>query len=295
MRAFVSLFLVFFLASASPADAVAVKPLRVVASFSILGDIIKSVGGEAVTVFTLVGPEKDAHTYQPTPEDVKTLVTADIIFVNGLGFEGWMQRLIQASGARARVVTVTDGMESRVIRSVKGVPDPHLWQSLSNGRIYVRNIAAALEEASPSQARSIYARAISYDTRLNQLDQSVHRQFAAIPQSRKKIITSHDAFTYFGAAYGITFLSPVGISTEAEPSAADVARLINLIKTQNIKKIFIENTANPKLIQQIADDSGAEIGGKLYSDSLSEPNGKASSYVGMFQNNVSLMKAAMTN
>ena len=281
------------LSFAWPAEAVVIKPLRVVTSFSILADMVKSVGGDAVTVLTLVGPDGDAHTYQPTPQDAKMLATADMIFVNGLGFEGWIQRLIQASGTKAPVITVTNGMQSRIMYSVKGVPDPHAWQNLSNGRIYIKNIAAALEEALPSQAQAIYARAISYDTRLDQMDRFIHAELETIPESKKKIITNHDAFTYFGAAYGVKFLSPVGISTEAEPSATNVAILINMIKAEGTKRIFIENMTNPKLLEQIAKDADVDIGGKLYSDALSPPDGKAATYIAMFQNNVSLLKGAM--
>jgi len=294
MRSVIAVLLVGLLACPPTANAVENQPLHVVASFSILGDMVKNIGGNMVVVSTLVGPDQDAHTYQPTPGDAKTLTTADIVFVNGLGFEGWMQRLIQASGTKAKIITLTDDMQSRIIYSLKNVPDPHAWQNPINGRIYARHIATALEEALPEQAQSIYSRAVAYDSKLEQLDQFIRSQIDMIPEAKRKIITSHDAFAYFGAAYGITFLSPVGISTEAEPSAVDVARLIDQIKHENIKRVFLENTANPKLIQQIAKDAGAAVGGKLYADSLSAPNGPASSYISMFQYNIMMMKSAMT-
>lgn len=293
MPTFLLSALFLLLSSIAPAQAIVIKPLRVVTSFSILADMAKNVGGDLITVIPLVGPEQDIHTYQPTPNDLKTLAAADIIFLNGLGLEGWIERLIPASGTRARVVVLTTGMQSRIMYSVKGIPDPHAWQNLSNGRIYIHNIADALEKAMPDQTRTIYAHAVSYDTRLTQLDQFVKSQLAPIPTNQKVIVSNHDAFTYFSAAYGIRFLSPIGTNTEAEPSASNVALIISQIRNLGIRKIFMEGTTSSKLIEQIAEESGAKIGGKLYADTLSGPNGPAATYIGMFQNNVSLMKSAM--
>ena len=286
---FAVLALLLFKAPAMAAN----HPLQVVASFSILGDIVKNIGGNAVAVTTLVGPDSDAHTYQPTPDNVKAVAHADLIFINGLGFEGWMPRLIQASGTHARVITVSDNLGSRVVTSPHGVPDPHAWQNPQNGRFYTSTIAAALEQAAPDQAKAIYQRALTYDAELNQIDQYIRAQFAGIPGAQRKIVTSHDAFGYFGYAYGIQIIAPVGLSTEAEPSAADVAKLEQQIKTQGIKIIFLENMANPALIKQIAKDTGVQIGGQLYTDSLSAPNGPAASYLAMFRANTALLKQAM--
>jgi zinc/manganese transport system substrate-binding protein len=268
-------------------------PLRVVASFSILADIARNIGDDAVEVTSLVGADSDAHTFQPSPEDAKKLAKADLILINGLGFEGWMQRLIEASGSKAKVVTVSDGLQARAIVTPQGTVDPHAWQNLANGRLYAKNIATAFELARPSQASAIAARANDYDAELDQMDRSFRQQFAEIPRAQRKIITSHDAFGYFGAAYGVTFLAPVGVSTDAEPSASDIAALIQQIKAEGIKQIFIENMSNPQLIKQISKDAGVRLGGALYADALSAANGPAPTYVAMFNNNVRLLKSAM--
>jgi zinc/manganese transport system substrate-binding protein len=292
MGRFILCFLALALASAGPAGA-ASRPLRVVTSFSILADMAHNVGGNDIDVTSLVGRDADAHVYQPTPEDAKTLANADLIFVNGLGFDGWMTRLIAASGTKARTVTVTNGLKGRLLVNLKGEVDPHAWQNATNGRLYVRTIAAALEQALPADAQKIAPRAAAYDASLDQMDRFIHLQFAGIPEKQRVIILSHDSFGYFGAAYGITFLAPEGLSTESEPTAMDVAKLLRQIKSAGIHTLFIENMSNPKLIEQIARDAGADIGGTLYSDALSPSPGPAPTYLAMFRNNVSLLKAAM--
>lgn len=279
-----------FGASAQAAD----KPLLVVASFSILADMVKTVGGDDVVVSSLVGPDSDTHTYQPTPEDAKSLAKADLVIINGLGFEGWMQRLIEASGTKGTVIIASDGVKPRqMTEEGKQVTDPHAWQNLSNGRIYVKNIAAALERAAPDRADLFRKRAALYDAQLVKMDKTVRSQLADIPAAQRKIITSHDAFGYFGETYGVTFLAPSGINTEAEASASNVASLIRQIKSEGVKQVFIENMSNPKLIEQIGKDAGAQLGGTLYSDALSTANGPAPNYLAMFQNNVPKLHTAM--
>ncbi len=288
------LIIAFLLASFSLPAWAADRPLHVVASFSILADMVRNVGGDDVVVTSLVAPDADTHAYQPTTEDAKSLAKADMIFVNGLGFEGWMQRLIEASGTKGAVVVASEGIKSRVmIDDGKKITDPHAWQDLANGRVYVKNIAAALERAVPEHATAISARAAHYDAELVKVDAETRKQLADIPAKQRKIITSHDAFGYFGAAYGVTFLAPVGISTEAEPSASDVAKLVKQIKAEGVREVFIENMTNPKLIEQIGKDAGAELGGTLYSDALSAPTGSAPTYLAMFSNNVPKLRAAM--
>lgn len=279
------------------------EPLRVVASFSILGDMVKTVGGEAVEVGTLVGPDADAHSYQPTPEDMKRLAGAKLVFMNGLGFEGWMKRLVESSGTKAKVITVSEGVKARAVEEAEEEEeheghdhhglDPHAWQDAANARLYVKNIAAALESALPDHVQAIRARAAAYDAELAKLDADIRAQFAAIPQDRRKIITSHDAFGYFGAAYGIAFLAPQGMSAEAEASPSDIAKLIRQIRTEGVRKIFLENMADPRLIKQMAKDSGATLGGTLYADALSAPNGPAPSYGAMMRYNAGKMLGAM--
>jgi len=270
------------------------KPLHVVASFSILADMVRQVGGDDVVVTSLVAPDADTHAYQPTTEDAKSLAKADLIVVNGLGFEGWMQRLSVASGTKGVIVVASVGITPRTMtEDNRRITDPHAWQDLANGRIYVKNIAAALEKAAPEHAPAFRVRAARYEAELVKVDQEVRKQLADIPLAQRKIITSHDAFGYFGAAYGVAFLAPVGISTESEPSASDVARLVTQIKAEGVREVFIENMTNAKLIEQIAKDAGAEVGGTLYSDALSLPTGPAPTYLAMFSNNVPKLRAAM--
>lgn len=275
-----------------PAEA---KPLHVVASFSILGDLAKEVGGTAVEVRSLVGPNGDAHTYQPTPRDAKAIAEADVIFINGLHLEGWMTRLITAAKADSRVVVASQGVKPRTMEDEEEgkIIDPHAWQDVHNTEIYVRNIAQALEKAAPDQAKAIQERADSYEGKLESLDQKIRTTLKAIPQEKRKIITSHDAFGYFGAAYGVTFLAPQGISTEAEPSAANVAKLIRQIKRHGIHEVFIENMTDPRLVKQIAKETHARLGGALYADALSKTDGPAPTYLAMMEQNLALLSHAM--
>jgi zinc/manganese transport system substrate-binding protein len=268
--------------------------LKVVASFSILGDIVKNVGGDRVAVTTLVGPDGDAHVFEPTPADARAVAAADVVVVNGLGLEGWMQRLIQASDYKGPVVTASDGVKPRTMAEDGAtVTDPHAWQDLSNGRLYVANVAAGLAAADPQGAAAYRAAAAAYTAAIAAKDEWVRAELKDVPAGQRRIITSHDAFGYFGAAYGITFLAPVGVSTEAEPSAAGIARLIRQMRSEGIKVVFFENMTSPKLVETLASESGARVGGTLFSDALSPPGGPADSYLKMFDNNLPQLKAAM--
>lgn len=293
---------------AGPAHAEQTTPkLKIVASFSILGDMIQTVGGDDIELITLVGPNKDAHSYQPTPNDVKALAGADIIAINGLKFEGWMTRLITASGSKAKLLVTSAGVRPRVMtqeeahghahhhEAHKGdvVVDPHAWQDLRNSALYVKNIAAALIAARPEIEAPVQKRAEAYLEEIKKLDQELREAFSAIPETQRKVITSHDAFGYFGAAYGVTFLSPAGLSTEDEPSAAGVARLIEQIKAEKVSKLFVENAVSPRLIEQLAKDTGAALGGALYADTLSGPSGPAPTYLALMRHNANLMLGAM--
>ncbi len=293
MKKFI-LVLIFTVLASLPAGAA--EPLRVVASFSILADMVKSVGGDAVAVTSLVKADEDAHSFQSSPKDVKALAKAEMIVINGLGFEGWIARLIDSSGAKGTVVIASEGVKPRLMdEHGKEAPDPHAWQNLANGRIYVKNIAAALARALPHHAKAIQKRAADYDAQLIEMDRDVRAKLDAFPRERRKIITSHDAFGYFGDAYGVTFLAPLGVNEEAEPSAYDVARLIKQMRENGIKLVFIENMTNPKLIRQIGADAGAKIGGTLYSDALSKENGDAPTYLDLFRNNVSKFLDALAS
>ncbi|GFM51335.1 metal ABC transporter substrate-binding protein [Pseudomonas capsici] len=270
------------------------KPLEAVASFTVIADMVSNVGGDRVHVTSLIGPNGDPHVYEPTPRDAQALKSADLTFVSGLHLEGWMDRLIKASGYKGQPVVLSDGIKTRYMQEDgKLITDPHAWNSAANGVIYVRNIIAALKKADPEGASVYEANGQRYIVQLQQLDLYAREQVQSVPESKRKILTSHDAFGYFGDAYGVTFLSPLGFSTESEASAADVAKLIRQIKSEHVTAYFFENSGDPRLVKQIADASGAQPGGELYVEALSPPDGPAASYVQMFRYNVDKLTAAM--
>lgn len=319
--------------------------LKAVASFSILGDMVKKVGGDRVEVTTLVGPNGDAHVFSPTPADAKTLASADIFFVNGLGFEGWMQRLEKASGFTGALVVTSGGVMPIVMKGGHdhhgaereddhddhakgeddqdedhddhakgedghdhdehaeeegddahgGDTDPHAWQSLFNGKIYVTNIRDALIAADPDGKETYEANAAKYLAAIEAEDEAVRSAIAKLPEARRKIITSHDAFGYFGNAYGLEIIAPEGVSTESEASAQDVAKIIRQIREEHIPAVFLENVTDRRLLDQIASETGAKIGGVLYSDALSDQDGPAPTYLDMFRHNVGTLTAALSS
>jgi zinc/manganese transport system substrate-binding protein len=300
----------------------AADKVKAVASFSILGDMIRQVGGDRVEVVTLVGPDGDAHVFSPTPADAKTLAGADVFFVNGLGFEGWLQRLEKASGFKGSVVVTSDGVKPLTMEEeghhhgeedhadhAKGhdddeddeedeeeeVPDPHAWQDLANGKIYVANIRDGLIAADPAGKAVYEANAAKYLDAIAKEDAAVRAALATLPEARRKIITSHDAFGYFGNAYGLEIIAPEGVSTESEASAQDVAKIIRQIKADKIPAVFVENIADLRLLDQIARETGAKIGGTLYSDALSGHDGPAPTYLDMFRHNVGALTAALSS
>jgi zinc/manganese transport system substrate-binding protein len=339
-----------FLRPAHAADAPP-APLHVVASFSILGDMVRQIGGPDVKVDTLVGPDGDAHEYEPTPADARALSAAQLLVVNGLNFETWMARLVKTANFKGTTVVASEGVATRRFDDddiaghdhshgggagkddqqdavngdhkdghkdghhdhaddhghdghTHGGPatgsaaadirvDPHAWQSLANGVRYARNIGAALAKADPSHADAYRQRTDAYVTRIEALDQRVKQAFAALPPDRRRVVTSHDAFGYFGQAYGVTFISTMGISTEAEPSARDVARIIDEVKREKVPAVFLENVSNPRLGQQIARETGAKLGGTLYSDALAKPGLPAATYLGMFEWNMAEFMSAL--
>jgi zinc/manganese transport system substrate-binding protein len=268
--------------------------LPVVATFSILADFARNVGGDRVTVVSLVGPNGDAHIYQPSPEDAKNLNAARLIVVNGMGLEGWLDRLIKALGANARVVVATEGITPRKMDEGGRIGvDPHAWQSIANAEIYVANIRDGLIAADPAGAAAYRVNATAYLARLGDLDREVRAALAKILPERREIITTHDAFGYFGAAYDFKFIAPKGVSTETEASARDVAKIIRQIRAEKIPAVFLENVSDPRMASRIAEESGATIGGALYSDALSAPDGPAPTYIDMMRSNVRELGAAL--
>ncbi len=272
------------------APATAQGKLKVVATFSILADLARNVGGDRVEVSSLVGPNGDAHVYAPSPADAKTLATADLVVANGLGFEGWMERLIKASGTKAPVVVASQGVQP--LRDGSHV-DPHAWQSIANAKLYVANIRDALAAAEAAGKPDYEAQARDYLARLDALDAEVRGTIAKIPPERRRIITTHDAFGYFAAAYGLQFIAPQGVATDAEASAKDVASIISQIRAQKVPAVFLENVTDPRLIKRIAEETGARIGGTVFSDALSAANGPAPTYIDMMQNNIRQFTAAL--
>ncbi|MCZ4059072.1 metal ABC transporter substrate-binding protein [Pantoea sp. LMR881] len=270
------------------------KTVNVVASFTVLADIVKQIGGEQVQVKSLVGPNGDPHTFEPTPQDSQALAQADVVFISGLGLEGWMDRLVSASGYKGQPVIASAGITTRSMEEGgERITDPHAWNSMQNGVIYATNVMNALIKADPEERAAIRQRGENYIQQLKTLDSWAKTSFEAIPVAKRKVLTSHDAFGYFGQRYGVTFLAPVGFSTEAEASASAVGGLINQLKQQHISSYFIENQTDPRLVKQIASATGAQPGGELYPEALSVASGPAATYEAAFKHNVNAMLSSM--
>lgn len=272
--------------------------LQVVASFSILADMVREVGGDYVSVTTLVGAGTDSHSFEPSPRDSAAMAQAKVLFVNGLGFETWLPRLISASGFKGTQVIASKGITPRMLGSgqeahAKGkkhnghshgsMVDPHAWQSLVNGMLYARNIAEGLAQADPPRAEIYRARADDYIKQMKKLDNEVRHALASIPAQRRRVVTTHDAFGYFGHDYGIEFISIVGLSNDAEPSARDLANIVDLVKRQHASALFLENAGNSRLIEQVARETEVNVGGTLFSDSLGQPDEPAGTYLGLIK------------
>ena len=286
--------------------------LKVVASFSILGDMVKQIGGDAVDITVLVGANEDAHVYRPSPRVARQIQQADLVVLNGLGFEGWFARLLQASGYQGPVVIASQGIEAlygghdhsvhhdhgtqhdhHTEQHSGNIINPHAWHSLANATIYVRNIEQALASAYPEKADYFQQRSTQYQAAIQNLDSQIARQLSVLEGSQWRVISTHDAYGYITKEYGIEFLSPQGLSTEAEPSAKDVAQLIRQIRQQNIRALFIENVTDNRLIEQIARETGVAIRGELYSDALTDASGEAPTYLDMMRVNLSKLVSAL--
>ena len=323
------------LALTLPTTTWAKEPIPVVATFSILGDMVERIGGEHIVVTTLVGPDGDAHVYQPTPQAARAVAEADLMFVNGLDFEGWLERLAQAAAFDGALVVATDGIEALTFDEHgdeqddhdehkddhddhedkdhkddydkhegehddhaghdHGAFDPHAWQSLTHAVTYVDNITAGLAKADPENAADYYANRATYVAEIEALNVDVTAMMAGLPEEKRTVVTSHDAFGYFAHAYGLTFEAPQGLSTESEVSAADVAELIEQIREEGISAVFIEAIADNRLLKQIANETDATIGGTLYSDGLSNAEGPASTYLDMMRHNAETLSKALSN
>lgn len=285
----------------------AADKLPVVASFGILGDMVSVVGAQRINVTTLVGANEDAHAFEPKPADAKAILRSRLLFINGLGFEPWAQKLASAAGYQGVTVVVSAGVKPRTLSDEKGhahhghdhaghahdEADPHAWQNPDNVVLYVRNIAAALSQADPAGRALYQANSAAYVQELQALDAWAKAQFAAIPVAKRKVITSHDAFGYFADHYQIKFFAPQGVSTETEPGAKQVAQLIRQIQREKIRAVFIENMSNPKLLAQLSQDAGVSVGASLYADALSSADQPGASYLKMMRHNVTQLAAGM--
>ncbi|XSC47634.1 metal ABC transporter substrate-binding protein [Bradyrhizobium sp. RDT10] len=288
-----------------PAGAESTKKLNVVASFSIIGDFARHVGGDRIDLRSLVGANGDPHVYEAGPADVRTIAAADVVLVNGLRFEGFLRRLIEASGTKAPVVELTMGVKplkstEQAYNHAQSGPhhhhgdyDPHAWQAVPNARIYVKNIADALCSIDLPGCTTYEINAKAYDATLSVLDGEIRATIARIPPHKRIVITAHDAFGYFAHEYGLTFLAPEGVSTDTETSASGIASLIRQIKRDKVAAVFVENIADPRLMQRIAAETGSKVGGELYSDALSRPDGPAATYVDMMKHNASTIRKAI--
>ena len=284
------------------AAAAAEPPLPVVASFSILGDVVAQVGGDRVAVQVLVGPGSDAHVVQPTPAQARQVALAQVVVAHGMGLEGWLPRLLKSAGFKGRQLLVAEGLKPLKATGPdrhghahghRHDVDPHTWQDVARVRQWVPRIAEALCEADAAGCADHRRRAQAYGARLQALDDEIRAQWAAVPPAERKLITSHDAFGYYAAAYGVRFLSPQGLSTEAEASARGVAQLVRQIRAEGIRALFVESIADPRLIEQIGRETGLKPAGRLYSDSLSPPDGPAASYEALMRHNTRLMVEAL--
>lgn len=284
--------------------------VKVVASFSILADMAATIGQDRVAVRSIVGPEADAHVHQPTPADARALKEADIVIVNGLGFEGWFDRLVRASGTKARIVVASEGVARlageppeddrsvkrftrKVSKPAEKADDPHAWQDARNGALYVGNIVRALGQVDPGNAEEYRRAGEAYVAAIMAADAEIREVVAKIPEAKRKVITSHEAFRYFGAAYGVEFLAVQGVSTEAEATAKDIAKLVEQVRQSGVKALFVENISDRRMIHQIAREAGGIVGPPLFSDALSKPGGPADGYLKMLRHNAAALAAGM--
>ncbi len=287
-------------------SAASAEGLKVVSSFTVISDFAKNVGGDKISLTTLVGPNGDAHVYEPKPADAAAVAVADVVLVNGLHFEGFLPRLVEASATKAPIVELSKGVEP--IKSAEedhdhgaagaekeehGAYDPHAFQSIHNAKIYVRNIVDAFCTADAANCDTYKTNGAAYTAKLDATEAEVKAAIASIPESKRLIITSHDAFGYFQHEYGLKFLAPEGISTDSEASAADIVALIKQIKEDKASAIFVENITNPRLIEQIASETKLNVGGTLFSDALSTPEEGASTYIDMMHHNIDTFKKAI--
>jgi zinc/manganese transport system substrate-binding protein len=278
-------------------------PLRVVATFSVLGDMVRQIANDRVALTVIVGPDGDSESYEPTAADAHAVAEADLLVMNGLNkeFEPWLPGLLAQAGFHGTKLVATDGVRVLTVAEEKDKPvggsegelDQHAWQDAANGAVYASNIQAALVRLDPANAKEYQARGDAYRKEILDLDAWVKQQMASVPPAKRKVITSHDAFAYFGRAYGVRLIGARGLTTEKEPSAQQVGELIEQIKEERVRALFIENMSDPRLVERVAQETGARVGGELFSDALSKPGEGGDTYVAMFRHNVAALRAGM--
>jgi zinc/manganese transport system substrate-binding protein len=281
----------------------AAERIPVIATFSVIGDMLANVGGDHVDIKTIVGAGGDCELYQPTAADVATIATARAVFINDLNeeFEPWLEPLLKQARFTGTKVVVTRGVRTLTAeeehpisgRQLPAAIDQHAWLDPHNGVIYVRNIAEALARLDPSGAADYRANAATYTREIQTVDDWARREFAAVPAAKRRVLASHDSLEYIANAYGITLLSVNGWTNKSEPSAAELAKLARQIRSEHVKALFLDSITDPRAMQRIADETGAVIGGTLYGDSLSPSGSEADSYVNMLRHDVATLKAGM--
>lgn len=288
-----NILLILLLVDLFVLQGLAQKQLKVVATASMIGDMAKNIGGDAIVVKTIVPIGGDPHIYEPTPADAQLVASADIILKNGLTFEGWLNELIENSGTRAAIITVTTDITPIESVKYKNATDPHAWMDASLGIVYCENIKNALAAADPGNKQMFEFNFGVYKKQLEELDKYIKTQITKIPEQRRILITSHDAFQYYGRRYGIRLESVLGTSTDAEAQTSDMVRLNQVIRENQVPAVFIESTINPKLLEQLARDNKIEIGGKLYADSIGDEQSPAPTYQDMLRYNTDIIVAAL--
>ncbi len=271
------------------------QKLQVVATASMIADMASQIGGDLIDVRCVVPIGGDPHIYDPTPGDANMVAHADLILRNGLTFEGWLMELIENSGTRANIVTVTEGIDAISSLLYENASDPHAWMDASNGLIYIKNIRDALIRLDPQNEPTYTQNHEQYAGHLRELDHYIMEKIASIPESKRILITSHDAFQYYGRRYGIRLESVLGTSTDAEVQTADILRLNKIIKESRVPALFVESTINPKVLEQLAVDNNLQIGGKLYSDSIGDKDSPAPTYYDMLKHNTDVIVAALSS
>lgn len=271
------------------------EPLKVLASASMWADMAENIGGDLIEIDLIVPIGGDPHTYEPTPGDAKKVSDADLILINGLTFEGWINELIENSGTNAETILVTKYITPISSDIYKGATDPHAWMNASNGKLYCKAIYEALIKAIPNKSEELTANYEKYNKKLDQLDSYISLAIESIPEKQRVLITSHDAFKYYGEAYGLQLEAIQGISTESEAQFSDMKRVTDVIMHSNVPAVFIESTINPKMLKQIAEDNGVNVGGQLYADSLGDEDSDGGSYFGMLKHNTDVIVNALTN